>query len=422
MRIQSVTRDGKLLVALYLIFPLLSGAQIVKSLRFEGLHKTKENYVRQFLTTREGTVLDSAILYQDKQRLTNLEVFFDASFTTKQVENGYVVTFTCNELYTLLPIFNFGGIKENFWIQTGFSEVNFGGQGNKLTTYYQYYDLSSYVAHLTLDRIRHSNWGLNVNLIKWGTLEPLYFGGQQVEYKYRNYTAGVNGIRHFNFRDRAEIGGAYFAENFKKRTPGNFEEAPDKVNKRKLSGTITFVWNRVNSHFFYVSGWHNRLNLQTVQSLNREAPFYIFLNDLKNFKQVGEKGNFASRARIGLSTNEDTPFAPFVLDSYVNIRGIGNRVDRGTGTIIINVEYRHTLLGKRKTAVQGVLFSDIGSWRNPGGDLSDFILSGNFVLFAGGGFRFIHKEIYNAIIRIDYGFNLRAPEVNGFVFGIGQYF
>ena len=63
-----------------------------------------------------------------------------------------------------------------------------------------------------------------------------------------------------------------------------------------------------------------------------------------------------------------------------------------------------------------------GSWRNPGGEFSDFSDPDNFVLFAGGGLRLIHKEIFNAIFRIDYGFNLQNPESNGFVLGIGQYF
>ncbi len=124
----------------------------------------------------------------------------------------------------------------------------------------------------------------------------------------------------------------------------------------------------------------------------------------------------------GLSSNQESPFAPFVLDSYLNIRGVGNRVDRGTGAIILNAEYRYSLLEKDRIAIQGILFSDTGSWRNPGGNFSGFTDSNNFVLFAGGGLRFIHKKIYNAILRIDYGFNLQETGINGFVLGVGQYF
>jgi hypothetical protein len=36
--------------------------------------------------------------------------------------------------------------------------------------------------------------------------------------------------------------------------------------------------------------------------------------------------------------------------------------------------------------------------------------------------RFIHKKIFNAIFRIDYGFGISKNGTQGLVFGIGQYF
>lgn len=380
----------------------LASAQLIQSITYKGLKNTKELYLQQFVTSKEGESLDSLMLWKDKQRLTNLEVFSNVDFEVTESNGDYAVEFICTELRTLLPIFSFGGIEENFWVQAGFSEVNLGGFGNKLTTYYQYYDRSSYAAHLSFDRIKQSDWGVNVNLIHWSTLEPLFFGADEVEYEYTNNTIGASAIRHLNFTDRIEIGGAFFTERFARYTEGTFDGAPDLVDKAKLLGKTTLVWNRVNYHFFYLDGWHNQLNIQTVQSLDNDPAFYIFFNDFKYLRQVGHQGNFASRLRLGLSSNEESPFAPFVLDSYLNIRGIGNRVDRGTGAIILNLEYRQTLREGENTAIQGVLFSDMGSWRNPGGDFSDFSKTDNLVLFAGGGLRFIHKKIYNAIFRIDY--------------------
>ncbi|MEP1035210.1 hypothetical protein [Ekhidna sp.] len=397
-------------------------SQEIVAINYEGLNKTKTVFVDQFLSFRIGDRLDSVKLEATRQQLVNLEMFSDVQFSISNVGSGVEVTFVFQELFTLLPIFSFGGIEENFWIQIGASEANLAGKGNKLTSYYQYYDRSSFAAHLTFDRIKQSNWGVNVNLIKWSTLEPLFFGGQTVEYEYDNYTFGADVIRHFNFKDRVEIGGAFFTEDYRKFTNGSFEGAPEKVSKKKLLGKATFVWNRVNYFFFYQEGLHNQLNIQTVQSLNDDPAFYIVFNDLKKFWRSGDKGNFATRLRLGLSSNEVSPFAPFVLDSYLNIRGVGNRVDRGTGAIIFNAEYRHSFIHLEKVAVQGVLFSDSGSWRNPGGDFSDFAEKSNAVIFAGGGLRFIHKRIYNAILRIDYGVNLQEPSISGFVLGIGQYF
>ena len=404
------------------IISFSSLSQEIGKISFKGITKTKEAYLRQFLTITEGEALDSARLLATKQRLANLEMFSDVNYEVEASERGYDVVFNCQELYTLLPIFSFGGIEENFWIQIGASEVNLGGRGNKLTTYYQYYDRSSFAAHLVFDRIKQSNWGINLNFIKWSTLEPLFFENQTLEYQYDNYTFGVNAIRHFNFKNRVEFGGAFFTEDYTKNTPGSFEGIPERVSTKKILGKAIFVSNHIDYHFFYLDGWHNQLNIETVQSLDGDPSFYIVFNDIRKYWRNGPKGNFATRLRLGLSTNEESPFAPFVLDSYLNIRGVGNRVDRGTGAIILNAEYRHTFVDRRKIAIQGVLFSDSGSWRNPGGNFSDFSNDENFVLFAGGGLRFIHKKIYNAIFRVDYGFNLQEETIHGFVLGIGQYF
>jgi outer membrane protein insertion porin family len=131
-------------------------------------------------------------------------------------------------------------------------------------------------------------------------------------------------------------------------------------------------------------------------------------------------GNLATRLRLGLSTNEDTPFAPFVLDSYLNIRGVGNRVDRGTGSIVTNLEYRHTIFDDRMFAAQAVGFIDFGTWRKPGGDFSDFSKTENMKAFGGLGLRVIYKRAFDTMLRIDYGYDYNRS--GGFVVGIGQYF
>ena len=406
----------------FLLTTLSSFSQRIGSISFEGLNRTKQSYIAQFVECKIGDPIDSAQLELDRQRLTNVEVLSSATYQVLGEGEERDLVFICQELHTVLPIFSFGGIKENFWIQTGVSDVNLGGRGNKLTTYYQYYDRSSLAAHLTFDRIKQSPWGVNVNLVKWATIEPLFFNSQQADYEYTNYTIGATGLYNFNFTDRIEFGGAFFTENYQKLQETPIEGAPDEVDKNKILGKVSMTWNRVNYHFFYLIGWHVQLNAQTVQSLDDDPAFYIMFNDFKKFHRFGKKGNFASRLRLGLSTNEESPFAPFVLDSYLNIRGVGNRVDRGTGAIILNLEHRQTLCEREKFAIQAVAFSDMGSWRNPGGGFDDFTESDNLVLFAGGGFRFIHKKIYNAIFRIDYGINLQDSKVNGFVLGIGQYF
>ena len=129
-----------------------------------------------------------------------------------------------------------------------------------------------------------------------------------------------------------------------------------------------------------------------------------------------------ARFRFGISTNTNTPFAPFVLDSQVNIRGSGNRIDRGTAAFILNLEYRQTVFDLANFAGQIVAFSDAGTWRNPGGSFKDLLDRDNFRHFVGGGVRLIYKRAFNAIFRLDYGIDLFDFQQRGFVVGLGQYF
>jgi len=97
-------------------------------------------------------------------------------------------------------------------------------------------------------------------------------------------------------------------------------------------------------------------------------------------------------------------------------------VDRGTAAIVLNTEYRHTLYEKDWFVVQSNTFVDLGTWRNPGNDFSQLFEGTSTRLYPGLGIRFIHKRIFNAVFRLDYGFGIGDEATNGLVFGIGQYF
>ena len=106
----------------------------------------------------------------------------------------------------------------------------------------------------------------------------------------------------------------------------------------------------------------------------------------------------------------------------MNLRGSGNRIERGTAQAILNVEYRHTFLDFDNWAVQGVFFTDLGNWRTPGGQLDELLSKDELRQFVGGGFRVIYKRIYDAILRVDYGVDIFNTNQRGIVLGIGQYF
>ena len=175
-----------------------------------------------------------------------------------------------------------------------------------------------------------------------------------------------------------------------------------------------------------MSGFRSLLSYEFTVDSNGDnnllRNFFVGRNDFEYFKRVGAKGNWANRLRLGFATNSSTPFAPFALDNQLNIRGVGNVVDRGSVSVVLNTEYRYTLYEKGWFAMQGNAFIDAGTWQNPGGDIGDLVKAENASLFSGLGLRFIHKRIFNAVFRIDYGFSLGDKSNSGLVFGIGQYF
>ena len=125
---------------------------------------------------------------------------------------------------------------------------------------------------------------------------------------------------------------------------------------------------------------------------------------------------------MGYAQNDKTSFPPFAIDNNKNVRGAGNLVQRGSAYWAINSEYRQQIFEKKWFAMQSNIFLDIAGIRSSGNELKHLFKAKNTYAYGGIGVRFIHKYIYKAILRIDYGFQLNSTPQNGIVFGIDQYF
>ncbi len=402
----------------------------VDRIEIKGLNRTKQSYIAHFLSLHEGDTLSQPQIEDDLQQLKNLLMVTNATAEVVLRNDSTLVRYTIEEALTFFPIINFGGIKENVWFQIGVKEQNLGGRGIQSIAYYLNNNgLSNGQIYLRIPYLNGTRWGLSVNLQRWSSPEPLFFDGQRVNYTYSSSIAGLGIIREFDYQHTLELGGGYFVENYARQESDlmnldNF--APRNARIPKTIGKLTHHFGRMNYHWFYLNGWDTEQYAQVINdlTLDNEALFLIYWTNLRYLKTVGkqQKCNLAFRGRIGISSNGDTPFAPFVIDSQMNIRGVGNRIDRGTATVVLNIELRQTLKDYGDWALQGVLFSDAGTWRQPAGELSDLLQNENFVHFYGGGLRGIYKKAHNAILRIDYGFDVYNIGNNGLVIGLGQYF
>jgi len=398
-------------------------SQMVTDIKFEGLERTDADYLLGIISTTIGERFSQATLEDDVQRLKNLGNISDASYHKEINQDDIHITFKLQEVRTLLPVLNAGGIRDNLWLQVGFADINWLGRGQQLSAVYQNSDRrhSGSVFYKNA-RVKNGNWGYSTSLSRQASREPLYFNDGTVIYEYDNDGIGVTAIRHIDYHQNIEFGGTYFVEKYNRVENLSEVEAPLSLTQPKWLGKIVYTNDRLNYDYFYLKGFRLVNNLQGVHNTIDGSLFLSFQLTFSNYIRTSNKGNIAQRLRVGIASNNDSPFAPFVADSHVNIRGIGNRIDRGTAQLILNNEYRHTVYHSSNWGAQVVGFADLGTWRNPGGSLADLWDRDQFRFFVGGGFRIIYNKLYGASLRVDYGIDIFNKSQKGLVIGLGQYF
>lgn len=398
---------------------------IVRDVKIQGNKRVKALFIKRISSIQPGNVLDSTLLNHDILRIKRLPSVSHASYQVFPAEDGgYNVFYNIEENFTLIPSLNVYTTNNNeFAYRLGLYEFNALGRGIIFGGFYQKDIYSSYAVNFRAPYLFSNKLGLAINRQDLTTLEPVFFDNTSSNYKYNNDSFEVLGLYEIDFKNRIELGANYFKEQYQYEFGATNPNVPQALNVKKWLLKAIYEYDKLDYFYQYVSGVKSQFNFQYVQATDSSLPsFFVGWNDFFFFKRIGEKGNWANRLRFGISSNDKTPFAPFSVDNNVNIRGVGNVIDRGTGSIVYNTEFRQTLIEKKWFVLQGNAFVDAGSWRNPGGELSDFIVHENIKIYPGLGLRFIHKKIYNAVFRIDYGYGISENASKGFVFGIGQYF
>jgi hypothetical protein len=407
---------------------LFSQERIIVDVKIKGVKKTKISFIKKLLLSQNASSLDSITLEKDIVLLKRLPAISHAYYQVFHSHgNFYNVFIHIEENYTIIPEVNFWTTtNQQFSYKVGLYDYNFLGRNIAFGGFYQNNGFNSYAINFRASNLFSKKWGLAVNHQNWKSEEPLFFGDKTANYLYNNISFEVLGLYQINLRNSIDFGINFFNEKYQYLSGDTDPAVPQNLDLDKVLFKLVYNYNNLDYYYQYVNGFKSVLYAQFVTSNNPfQNNFFIAWNDFFYYKTIGTKGNWANRLRFGLSSNEKTPFAPFALDNNVNLRGVGILVDRGTGSFVLNSEYRHTVYDKEWLAIQTNVFSDIGSWRNPGGKLDDFFKSNNIRIYSGIGLRFISKKIYNATFRIDYGFSLLNHNNNskgGLVFGIGQYF
>ncbi|MGB5665318.1 MAG: POTRA domain-containing protein [Maribacter sp.] len=396
----------------------------ILDVRIQGVKRIRTSFIKKLISTKPGGVLDSVILNEDVIRLKRLPSVSNANYQTNETKGGHDVIFNIEENFTLIPFANlFSSSNDDFAFKIGIQEFNLLGKNITLGGFYQYDVFHSYGLNLRAPYLFTNKLGLSLSFNDFVTQEPIFFNNTTADYRYENKGFEVMGLYEINFKNRIELGFSLFTEDYEYLSGDTRADIPQALNVAKQLLKLIYVFENIEYNYQYLNGFRSTLNFQYVGSTDENLPgFLIGFNDFVFYKRVGNKGNWANRLRLGLASNKDTPFAPFSVDNNLNIRGVGNTIDRGTAAIVFNTEYRYTIIDRNWFVLQSNFFIDGGSWRTAGGDFSDFGDDENLRIYPGVGIRFMHKRIFNAIFRIDYGYGITKNPSRGIVFGIGQYF
>ncbi|MDT0538273.1 MULTISPECIES: POTRA domain-containing protein [Croceitalea] len=412
---------------LFLLFSIAVYSQAtVADVKIQGNKKTNTNFLKRIIRVKPGSELDSTLIEKDIIRLKRLPAIAHAYFQVFKANNEteYNIYYGIEENFTVIPFANvYTSNNDEFAFRVGLQEFNFLGRNIIIGGFYQYDIFNSYGVNIRAPYLFSNKLGIAINYQDLTTQEPVFLENGTAEYRYNNESIEIMGLYEPNYRNRFELGLSFFTEDYSYLSGVTDPNVPQNLNVDKYLYKFIYDFNGLEYYYHYLSGFRSTLNLQLVRSKDQTLPdFTIGFNDFLFFLRVGKKGNWANRLRLGISSNLDTPFAPFAVDNNLNIRGVGNLIDRGTAAIVLNTEYRHTIIDKDWFVLQSNIFIDGGSWRNPGGDFGDFTDDQNLRVYPGVGIRFIHKRIFNAIFRIDYGHGVTKKASKGIVFGIGQYF
>ncbi len=398
-------------------------ADVVSGISFEGNKRTRESYLTRFVKTKVGQPLDSARLDADVQLLYNTARLINIHYEVLDSLAGKWVVIHLEEVWTLLPIMNFGGIKNNFWFELGATDIHFLGNGSSIGGIYRYYDRHNTVLWYRNPYVAGSNWGFSVVFTRNSTIEPLYFGDTSLSYFYDNYSAELLGRYEFAIGNFIQAGGLFLNEEYNRKDDVDLgAKTPESLTVNKYGFRVLHTFDRVNFFYQYQDGVRNVVTTEVFNTPVMDDLFWKVMTETSYYKRVRKRANMAFRLRLGLSSNADNPFAPFVLDSYLNIRGSGNRAFRGTSELVLNTEWRQTVFDHKLGAISTVVFLDWGGWRPAGDKLASTLYLSNMKAYAGGGIRLFVKKIYDLVLRLDYAFNLGDPTMHGPVIGVGQYF
>jgi hypothetical protein len=385
----------------------------IDTVHIEGLLHTKQETILRLLPRSLPAEFTRVEVEEFERRVRNLSLFDRIQVT----RTGQKVTVEVQEKITLAPILSFtsGTSVKDLNATMGLVEYNLFGTGTQLGGQFSY-----------------SQRGPNVDL--WLSQHP-YGPGRWAKEIKGSYN--VNGIRFADSTstwNRNRIGSELELKGpYQYGSPLRYEvvvkfyrEQIDEAGAQRppdgyYVGLIPeLTWDKYHWHDLVPSGYRIALELR--------PGFFFGANQQRHeFKFRYLQGiPLASATVLMINTvaeavnNSGNPNHSLLIGSITGIRGLSDNLYRNRAQAYTNLEFRHAIQVAPRWAMQGVLFSDFGTFQSftENGRLRDWRGAVN----VGTGLRIVPTFLSSTLLRVDFA-RLLAPTPNSIVqIGITQYF
>lgn len=389
-----------------------SESVVINRAELHGLIHTKESTILELLARPIPAEFTPAEVHEFERRVRNLSLFDHVDVSVK---DGLLAV-DVHEKITLAPILNFtsGSSLQDLNATIGLVEYNVGGTGTQMGGQFNY-----------------SQRGPNAEI--WIAQHPLHptRWAKEVDLSYN-----ANGIRFSDstttwdrrrFGSEVELKGPYSFhsplryEVVFKAYRELIEEASGShpPNGYFIGIAPELTWDRYKWHDLMPSGYRIALELRPGYFLgpnqNRHEGRIRYLQGIPLAPMTVLMINGMAEA-----VNAGNPNHSLLIGSITGVRGLSDNLFRNRAQAYTNLELRHAIQLAPRWALQGVLFSDLGTFQpfNEEGEVR--IWKGAASI--GAGFRIVPTFLSNTLLRVDFA-QLFAPSQNSLVqFGITQYF
>lgn len=402
---------------IFICSSFLSQTDVIQSINLSGLSRTKEVYIRKNLLCEEGTDFDRTKLEKDLLWLRRLDRFFEVDTSVVKDSDGLVINFQFREAEYRYPMLGLDFFSDVFKVYVGGKDLNSNGTMTEVGAHYLFYDRHSFAAYVKKPFINRK-YGAKIRLSKYSTNEPLYFLDTSSVFEFDNYALTLGAHRWVKdvHQISAEVSG--FKEFYRQKDMVELGLPGREFDFWKYQIRLGYQFNNLAYFFEQINGTLFKINLETVQTKGfPEASFFKGDAELRKFWSK-KFLSIAYRGQFGISTNNFSPFTPYVVDGFVSVRGIGNRIDRGTAQVMQALECRFRVLRNDLLIAQLAGFLDGQQLRLPG---STELLNSKIYYSTGIGVRILPQRWYKTTLRLDYAITT-SENRPGVSFGLGHFF